>query len=1229
MFAQYFSGACPSIRPWLAKPWVAVVVALALSSPLPSFAAPSPFLCARGTNICNDFGQGDVVAMHGVNLGSWLLMEGWMCPMDSSGFQDNYSVLQTLDHRFGVAAEQALLKTYQANWITTNDLDNIKALGMNYVRLPFWWANVETLDGTWRADAFDQLDWLVTNAWKRGLYTLIDLHGVPGGQSTSQDTGQENRNQYWSNPVLQNQTAEIWTRVAAHYRDNPAVMGYDLMNEPIGAPTQAALWAAYDRLYRTVRAVDPAHIVLMEGAWHGTGMDGRTLNWQWDVLPPPAQFGWTNVVYEMHAYPGGGGSAANEVNKQVNDFQSHLAWNVPALIGEFNWEDNTPSDWKYGTQQFNQNNLSWAHWSYKATAGAMPNSWGIYDPFGNWPPVPNIRNDSWSTISNDWAQWQTGTAFEATPFLRYYLGTPPVGANIYTNLENANANALPELDTAEEIRRLPPEQAERHYAAHLRGVITFFDQKIPTKAYRFIQDDTGGIYFYLDPAIANESLKPGQAVEIDGQTGQGEFAPVLVAHRIKILGDQKLPQARPASFDALTSGQEDSQFVETHGIIHSVRLDPETSDYILDIATGGEHVSVYTSHIPAKSGDDLVDTSVRVRGICITHFNQQRQLFDVGLLVPELEDIKIEKNAPADPFSQPAQSIKNILQFKWGNDYGHRVKVTGNVTLAYADKLYIQDETGGMSVQTTEAGDFNVGDQVEVLGFPAKGDYTPMLQSATCRKLPVAIVVRPETITVDEALKGTHDCRLVSLEATLLDRAQQSNESFLILQAGKFVFHAYLKWPKQNLNLASLINGSKVMVTGICVVDPGNNWYSGSDWRAQSFSLLPRSLNDIQLLARPPWWNLQRLLVAMGVLCATILAAMSWVFLLRRRVHAQTKIIEEKLQAEAAIKARYVELFENANDVVFTHDLEGRMTSINKTGALLLQRQREDILDKHFTELIVEEQRPAAQQWLEQVVAGTEPPTADLDFIGSAGQRLTLEINSRKIEQAGQFIEVESIARDATERKRLEREILEVVNKEQKRLGHDLHDGVCQQLAAIAYRAHILARRLKDREEADSSEAQDISKLINDSLLQTRAVARGLFPVRLEAEGLVSALEEFASSTSGIYHIKCAFTAAGNIAEFSNVLAMHAYYIAQEAVMNAIKHGHATEVEVNLSQAGENVLLTIQDNGIGFRPADCKPGGMGIGIMRYRAKVIGATLELKSEPGQGTKITCKIRPTRG
>jgi endoglucanase len=419
-----------------------ILLMLALFVSSQSYGAPNPFLSTSGQNIRNNYGQGDIVPLRGVNLGSWLLMEGWMCPVDSSGLADNYTVIQTLNNRFGVATQESLLKTYQDAWITTNDLDNIKALGMNCMRMPFWWGNVRRLDGTWRADAFEKMDWLVTNAWKRGIYTIIDFHGVPGGQSTSDSTAQANQNQYWTSAAFQNQTSLIWSNVAAHFNGNPAVAGYDLINEPFGAPTQAALWSAYTNLYQTIRAVDPDHIIVIEGCWSGQG-----LNWEWNVLPPPTRYNWTNVVYSMHAYAGDTSSSGEkaETDKQASDFNSHQAWNIPCFIGEFN-SHGTHSAWQYSILQYDQNNMSWANWAYKAIAGSVGNSWGIYDPTGTWPPKPNIQSDSISTISNDWSQWKTSTAFGVTSFLKQYLGAPLAIADFYTNsgtlIVNSNSGVL-------------------------------------------------------------------------------------------------------------------------------------------------------------------------------------------------------------------------------------------------------------------------------------------------------------------------------------------------------------------------------------------------------------------------------------------------------------------------------------------------------------------------------------------------------------------------------------------------------------------------------------------------------------------------------------------------------------------------------------------------------------------------------------------------------------------
>jgi len=127
------------------------------------------------------------------------VMEPWMTPADSGGLPDTYSIIQELDNRFGVAEEQSLIKTYQQGWITSTDLANIKNAGFNAVRVPVWWGNFYPIanvsNSSWRSDAFTELDWLVGQASSLGLYVIIDMHGVVGSQSTSDDTGQQNQNQ--------------------------------------------------------------------------------------------------------------------------------------------------------------------------------------------------------------------------------------------------------------------------------------------------------------------------------------------------------------------------------------------------------------------------------------------------------------------------------------------------------------------------------------------------------------------------------------------------------------------------------------------------------------------------------------------------------------------------------------------------------------------------------------------------------------------------------------------------------------------------------------------------------------------------------------------------------------------------------------------------------------------------------------------------------------------------
>jgi len=311
--------------------------------------------------------------------------------------------------------------------------------------------------------------------------------------------------------------------------------------------------------------------------------------------------------------------------------------------------------------------------------------------------------------------------------------------------------------------------------------------------------------------------------------------------------------------------------------------------------------------------------------------------------------------------------------------------------------------------------------------------------------------------------------------------------------------------------------------------------------------------------------------------------------------------------------------------MVFTHDLNGQITSVNSTGEQLLQRRREEILTLNLMDLLPEDQHTIARQWLDQILSHSEPPTVELDFLNAARQRFRLEISTRIIESAGGQSEVESIGRDVTERKRLEKEILEVSNREQRRIGHDLHDGVCQQLAATTYLLDILADQLQEKGCPEFAEAERIGKLVTQSITQTRSIARGLFPVKLEESGLASALEEMAENTHALFKVDCRLYCHAPLPKLENSLALHLYYIAQESVLNAAKHGQATCVNIALDHANDLLTLTVEDDGIGLQsPAAGKLAGMGIRIMRYRARVIGGTLNLQNQPNHGTQVRCKV-----
>jgi signal transduction histidine kinase len=206
----------------------------------------------------------------------------------------------------------------------------------------------------------------------------------------------------------------------------------------------------------------------------------------------------------------------------------------------------------------------------------------------------------------------------------------------------------------------------------------------------------------------------------------------------------------------------------------------------------------------------------------------------------------------------------------------------------------------------------------------------------------------------------------------------------------------------------------------------------------------------------------------------------------------------------------------------------------------------------------------------------------------------------------------------------LEQQIISISEREQQRIGRDLHDGICQFLSAIGFSAAMLKRDLEREANERSRIAGEIARLLQDASARTRDLARGLSPVDRDEGGLESALDELASSTSRLAEISCSFLCPEPAQILDNTLAVHLFRIAQEAVSNAIKHGHAKVVVIALEVSDGIVSLRISDDGVGFGSALPEKRGMGLNIMRYRARTIGGTLEIQPNSPAGTVVACTI-----
>ncbi|MBB5058268.1 diguanylate cyclase (GGDEF)-like protein [Granulicella aggregans] len=461
--------------------------------------------------------------------------------------------------------------------------------------------------------------------------------------------------------------------------------------------------------------------------------------------------------------------------------------------------------------------------------------------------------------------------------LGLFLGIALVQAGVPA----AFAQPYPDLTTVRQIRDLSPERAAAERPVRLQGVVTAVSG---WKSSFFFQDNTSGIS--VDRPDSNPELKAGQLVELVGVSEQGKFAPVVKARSVKVLGMGTMPTAKLAGLGELAGGALDSQWVKIQGVVHRAEVKKVWGRDVLalELDIGGSTLANVRIRDFAKDGwQHLPASTISLRGVCGTVFNDKRQFIALRFFVPALDEIKVLTPGPMDLFDRPLTELSKIGSFRPGGGDSNLIRIRGTVTYLQGDgKVYLQSGSEGVLVQTNHEAALTEGEGVEVVGYPRDGDYSPYLEAAVLRPMSAARqVVNPPSVRASDFIvdrdgfpSSPYDSSLVRVSGFLRQVIHGSDDEVLFLQDGTTVFTARMASSVAKRRIPEI--GSLIEVTGIC----GTRVDSAHDPRG--FRVLLRSVSDITVLRGAPWWSAEHAKEIVMIM-AVALAVMFLVLVLYQR----------------------------------------------------------------------------------------------------------------------------------------------------------------------------------------------------------------------------------------------------------------------------------------------------------------------------------------------------------
>ena len=467
------------------------------------------------------------------------------------------------------------------------------------------------------------------------------------------------------------------------------------------------------------------------------------------------------------------------------------------------------------------------------------------------------------------------------------LATPPekaTGDRALTNLivaggVHAAPVSLP-ISTAAEIKALSSDLAKRELPVSIRGVVTAYLSKYRGAA---VQDSTKGVFVDLHEVGEAEPLQRDEFCQIEGVTGPGLFAPLVVARRIIHLGPGQLPKPLHATLDQLVNGSLDTEYAEIVGVVTAIH-----DRQVMLLMEGGK-MALDLRDLRPESLLGYEGALVQVRGCPFANFNSETHKLEPGSLVVRSAAIDVLQAAPPDLFDAPHKSIGELLLYDPKAAPFRLLKVSGQVIYGRAGECFLTDGTNGMHVATRNTNRFAIGELVDAVGFLDLGGPAGELKEAVMRKTGQAPLPPPTRLNPDHLLAANCADTLVQLDATLMNEWMDGADHVLELQSGFLAFKARIN--SRGRSIALPPPGSRLELMG--VYSPQGNRPSDGD--VSGFELLLYSPSGIRVLATPPWWTLKRVLILAGILAALLCAVLVWNKELQRKVQQRGRQLEVEI----------------------------------------------------------------------------------------------------------------------------------------------------------------------------------------------------------------------------------------------------------------------------------------------------------------------------------------------